>query len=176
LRQFPIKHIVQVVRYAWQHDKAIVLSMLSRAAAMTVIAVIGVVLPKLIIDEITGQNRLEVLVGIVLFAAALIFVCNFISSNASAKVWYRIVMLRLKLVLQRGRKLMGMDYQMTEDPAVQDKLARSNKAAADRISKTGCAVSEIMGGLFHFVEFLLTANRLHFYRDSLCVPSSPASA
>ena len=150
-------NIFRVIRHAWENDRAIVLIMLFRAFTATVISLVSVHLSKLIIDEITGQNRLEVLAGIVLFAAVLIFVCNFISSNASAKVWYRIVMLRLKLVLQRGRKLMGMDYQMTEDPAVQDKLARSNKAAADRISKTGCAVSEIMGGLFHFVpNFLLT--------------------
>lgn len=151
------KNIIRIIRHAWENDRAIVLIMLFRAFTATVISLVSVHLSKLIIDEITGQNRLEVLAGIVVSAAFVIFVCNLISSNASAKVWYRIVMLRLKLVLQRGRKLMGMDYQMAEDPAVQDKLARSNKAAADKISKTGCAVSEIMGGLFHFVpNFLLT--------------------
>ena len=150
-------NIFRIIRHAWENDRAIVLIMLFRAFTATVISLVSVHLSKLILDEITGQNRLEVLAGIVISAAALIFVCNLISSNASAKVWYRIVMLRLKLVLQRGRKLMGMDYQMTEDPSVQDKLARSNKAAADKISKTGCAVSEVMGGLFHFVpNFLLT--------------------
>jgi len=151
------KNIIRIIRHCWEQDRAIVLVMLFRALTTSVISLVSVYLTKLIIDEITGQNRLEVLAGIVIGAALVIFVCNLISSNASAKVWYRIVMLRLKLVLQRGRKLMGMDYQMTEDPEVMDKLARSNKAAADRISKTGCAVSEIMGGLFHFVpNFLVT--------------------
>ena len=147
------KNIWRIIRHCWEQDRAIVLVMLFRALTTSVISLVGVYLTKLIIDEITGQNRLEVLAFIVVSAALVILLCNIVGSNASAKVWYRIVMLRLKLVLQRGRKLMGMDYQMTENPDVMDKLARSNKAAAGHI----CAVSEIMGGLFHFVpNFLVT--------------------
>ena len=149
------KNIWRIIRHCWEQDRAIVLVMLFRALTTSVISLVGVYLTKLIIDEITGQNRLEVLAFIVVSAALVILLCNIVGSNASAKVWYRIVMLRLKLVLQRGRKLMGMDYQMTENPDVMDKLARSNKAASDRISKSGCAVSEIMGSLFHFVPNLL---------------------
>ena len=149
------KNIWRIIRHCWEQDRAIVLVMLFRALTTSVISLVGVYLTKLIIDEITGQNRLEVLAFIVVSAALVILLCNIVGSNASAKVWYRIVMLRLKLVLQRGRKLMGMDYQMTENPDVMDKLTRSNKAASDRISKSGCAVSEIMGSLFHFVPNLL---------------------
>jgi len=143
------KNIIRIIRHCWEQDRAIVLVMLFRALTTSVISLVSVYLTKLIIDEITGQNRLEVLAGIVIGAALVIFVCNLISSNASAKVWYRIVMLRLKLVLQRGRKLMGMDYQMTEDPEVMDKLAgptrqlptgSPKRAAPSARSWAGCSI------------------------------------
>jgi len=122
--------------------------MLSRAAAMTVIAVIGVVLPKLIIDEISGQNRLLILFAIVIVLSLAILLCNLISSDSSSKGWYRVVMLRLGLALQRGKKLMGMDFEHVENPKILDKLEQSNKAVSTYISKSGCAVSQILLDLF----------------------------
>ena len=75
------KNIWRIIRHCWEQDRAIVLVMLFRALTTSVISLVGVYLTKLIIDEITGQNRLEVLAFIVVSAALVILLCNIVGSS-----------------------------------------------------------------------------------------------
>lgn len=149
------KNIFKIVHHAWKHDKALVFINLSKAVSDAIIALIGIYLSKIIIDELMGQNRLSNLVSITVTAALIIFVCNLIGSYADSKSWYRIVMLRLKLVSQRGEKLMKMDFENTENPEVLDKLERSNQSISTYISASSCAVTQIIGKVLAVVPNLL---------------------
>ena len=137
-------NISNILNHAWKYDKNLVIMELLRGLTGSVTALIGVSLSKIIIDELTGQSRIAYLVGVILTASVIIYVCNTMNSYVNSKAWYRIVMLRLRLVFQRGEKLMKMDFQNSEDPKVMDQLQRSNQAVSTRISQTGCACSQII--------------------------------
>lgn len=153
-----IKNIGKVLQHTWNYDRNLVIMHMFRAITDSVAAVIGVYLSKLIIDELTGEKRPQALAGIVLGASAVVCCCHLVGSLVESKAWYRIVMVRIRLAMQRGEKLMKMDYGNTENPKVLDQLERSHRAVCVALSNGWCAVSRTLTLLIRRVpEQLITS-------------------
>lgn len=122
----------------------------------TIIAIINVYLVKLLVDEITTGRRPIVLIGIIFTAAVTILICTLLLTDVESKRWYRVVMIRLKFLLQRGEKLMTMDFETTENPAILDKFEKSKEAVREHISATGAGIEVILNTLFIQVAALFS--------------------
>ena len=150
-----VHYIFRVLRHTWESDRNLVIMHVFRAIAESIEAMIGVYLSKWIIDELMGANRLSRLAEIVVVSSILILGCNLVSSFVESRAWYRMVMVRIRLAMMRGEKLMKMGYQLAEDPKVLDKLERSHRAVCVRLSIGWCAVSSVIKILIHLVPGLL---------------------
>lgn len=139
-----LRNVVRILKHVWKYDRNLVLIQMVKALGEALVALIGVYLSKLIIDELMGQRRFPYLIGVILWSSVIIFLCGRLSRYVESQFWYRIVMLRLRMVFARGEKLMKMDFENTESPQVMDKLSRSDQAVSPRISGAGCAFSKLV--------------------------------
>ncbi len=116
----------------------------ANALVGVMIPLVNVVMPKYVIDELTGAQRPRVFVALVL----VILLLN--GGLALLNTWFNhrrgLANFRIKdgFDLMVGRKIMGMDYEKVEDP---DMLSRRERAIW---------VFENHGGIAWFVEALIT--------------------
>lgn len=97
-------------------------------------ALIVIFLPKMVIDEITTNKRIDVVFGILAITGVSLSLLRYIafwSQNrfTSEYVWF-------KTIIRSGEKFMSMDYQYTDDPDIMALNARAEeilKSAAQGI-------------------------------------------
>lgn len=131
----------------------------------SIIPFIGIVTPKLLIDELTILKRPKVLVLILIsfFIASAIF--NFFSWYMNAVADGRMIKVRMKFMNEMQRKTLIMDFEKTEDKDVLNKMENifekalgSNNRGIEGIYHR---MFEIGGALIAFIGYSTIILSLH---------------
>lgn len=96
---------------------------------------VPIVMPKLIIDELTGGGRVERVVTLAVLFGAALFITNGITGISygfgtipSGSMSIRFIALRIRFHARQNLKNMTLDYQKLEDPETLDMAQRAERA------------------------------------------------
>jgi ATP-binding cassette subfamily C protein len=96
---------------------------------------VPIVMPKLIIDELTGGGRIERVVTLAVLFGAALFITNGITGISygfgtipSGSMSIRFIALRIRFHARQNLKNMTLDYQKLEDPETLDMAQRAERA------------------------------------------------
>ncbi|MDR1439072.1 MAG: ATP-binding cassette domain-containing protein [Clostridiales bacterium] len=150
-----VSNIAFVANIAWRMRKSTFLYMAANMLCTAASGIAAVLLPKVLIDEILGNGRIDRIFICLACLAALIALARhfaFWSQNrfASEFIWFKTIILA-------GDRFVSMDYEKTDDPRVIELSARVEDilSKADQgILGTLAAMSDTAGAL---LPFLLSA-------------------
>lgn len=117
-----ISNLKYILGYAWKQDKILFLQCAIYTVLAPAVTFLGIFLPKFLIDELMGQQRIEVILIILASFFMLSSIANFIVSWLRNAYYPRVVKLRMDYISKISEKAMRMDFKNTEDPEVLNKI------------------------------------------------------
>lgn len=121
----------------------------------TILPFIAVFLPKLLIDELTGLQRIPLFVYLLLGSAGATIVCSILVQAGSNYQWPHSSLLRCRLMLLRGNKAMGIDYKLTEDADFLSTFEKARKATGERVNTERDSLMEYCNAIYFMPSYLL---------------------
>lgn len=107
---------------------------------------------KFVIDMITGEEGIEALLWLMGIFAAIQLVSTMLNTYYSSEIWWRFIDVRIKLIGEKNRKVMSIDFEHLENPDVMDCYQKANNACDN--NDTG--VEGMMRYLVSFVMSIAT--------------------
>lgn len=113
---------------------------------------IFVLFPKFILDELTGERRIDVLT--IILTAFFLFMITFdlIMTFLRAKIEPQFTILRFKYVREHSDVCMKLNFEHTEDPDVLNQVHMSSKA----LSGNNDGIEGIYRKMFSFISSIIT--------------------
>ena len=152
------------LREGWKYDKKYVLWLVMYQLVNSMIPVVGALLPKLVIDELTSAQRVERLVLYVGIFAGYLLLANALSSFFFWDGFTHRTNVAAEFDLWMHERLVQADFGMLESPAFHDMQAKAKKFLTCDYHGFGylldCAM-RILGQMFTLVglvAILLTLN------------------
>lgn len=100
---------------AWRWDKRLFICFGLYTIITALLPFIGIFTPKLLIDELMNQKRIEFLIIILVSFFLISAITNYLTSYLYALCYPRMTKLRFKYINMLQKKCMTMDFQHTED-------------------------------------------------------------
>lgn len=147
-----VKSISYGIRLAWQVDKSIFLNLSFYALLNAAQPILLVMAPKLILDELSGNRRIEVFAVILIFLLIGLIACAFGSEYSLGRYYPKERSFRLTLQHKLDEKCMKMQFSHTEDPNALDRL----EAARNAIYAWGDGLAVIPQELFRVISAVVT--------------------
>lgn len=107
---------------------------------------VPVVMPKLIIDELTGAGRSQAVLLYAVLFGTLLLICGGMATTSGNTISFRFIAVRLKLIARSGRKFMGMDFQNLEDPKILDMSQKGDRACDNNQNGLEGVMHRVQGG------------------------------
>jgi len=123
-----LRNIRFICRHYFHSARSIFLYLLMSVAAMLLIPVLGVYLPRVVVQAVTEGwefARLTLCVGIL---ASGIVLLNVLSTVSSMKYSEKVSHGRMEMMLVLEEVMMSCKYQLTEDPVWQTKIEEAGDA------------------------------------------------
>lgn len=149
-------NLIYIIKHIWLWDKNLFIHCFFYTILKSAYPFIAILLPKIIIDEIMGQKRPDYIIAILAAASVLSLVIFVLWTHLDDSTWYRHINIRCKFMLQQGRKVMGMPFEMTESPKVLDRFEKAKVAVGDRISSDNRGIEGITDRLLNIPSQLVT--------------------
>lgn len=111
----------------WKYDKKYVIWVFLYQIVNSMIPVVGALMPKFVIDELMGKQRIEVLVGYVLGFALYEFISNAFSNFLFWDEFSHRISVSSGSLLNLYRNLSYADYERLEDPAFLEMKEKARK-------------------------------------------------
>lgn len=92
---------------------------------------VPVVMPKLIIDQLTGAGTPRDIALLSAIFGLLLLIANGVTTASEISIQFRFINVRLKFIARSGQKFMTMDFQNLEDPKVLDISQKGDRACND---------------------------------------------
>ena len=121
------KGLMYFIREGWKYDKKYVIWVFLYQIVNSMIPVVGALMPKFVIDELMGQQRIEVLAGYVLGFALYAFVSNAFSNFLFWDEFSHRINVSSGSLLNLYRNLAYADYARLEDPAFLEMKAKARR-------------------------------------------------
>ncbi|MGL4336295.1 MAG: ATP-binding cassette domain-containing protein, partial [Turicibacter sp.] len=144
-----IKIICHFYKLAHQISKTYIPLLFTSALLKALVPFINIIMPKFIIDELMGAQRVDVLVPLVCVVAMGNMVLN-----ALNRYFEMVINVKNHEVLQQfdwvvGQKIMNLDFEKIEDPLVLDLKERAlfpikNQGALARLIQSGATIINIV--------------------------------
>lgn len=151
-----LDNIRYVIGFCWYNDGVLFSVCLFYTVFAGVMPFVGVLLPKYLIDELTGARRPIVFVMILTIAGIVALICRLGLDRVSCSQWRRVVRIRCKLMDLRGKKVMTMNFVNTEDPEILTKFEKSYIATGENISVDMRGVEAIIKNLIYLPSYILS--------------------
>ncbi len=117
-----ISNLKYILGYAWKKDKILFLQCGVYTILAPAVTFLGIFLPKFLIDELMGQQRINVVLGILVGFFLMTSFANYTVTWLKNSYFPRVVELRLDFITMLCDKSMRMDFKNTEDPDVLNKI------------------------------------------------------
>ncbi len=124
-KQSVLSNICFVSNLLWNFQKSAILCMLLNGIFSSVLPLFGILLPKLIIDELTGTGNKEYIFWMIGIGFGFVFIAKTITTIATNS--FSQITLWFKVLILSGEKYMAMDYALTDDPAMSDLNERAER-------------------------------------------------
>ncbi len=145
-----ISNVGFVIKLLWEFQKSGIIFMGLIAVFSAVAPIANIIIPKLIIDEMTTSQSVELIVSILVLGFGLVFVSKVIVSVSTNS--FSQVTLWFKVLISSGEKYMSMDYALTDEPKMLDLNERSERV----LKNAGEGILGILQKLFDICGLLLT--------------------
>lgn len=129
-----------LIKNIWKWDKALFSLCLIQIPAIVVIPLLGIYLPKIVIDSATKQLSTEQLLVNVGMPILVIIALNVLLSVASPITDWRSVGYRLKYGQLMTEKALDTDFENIDGPAGQEKIKKAQMSTMSNDSATEAAV------------------------------------
>lgn len=174
-----LSNLYWIFANSWKHDKLIFLYIALYSIFNSFSQLILVVLPKLVIDELTGGKRISTIMFIVLIFSCIYFISNGVIRWTENVSWPRYIVIRMKIKKIAALKFMTMKQANIENPSLLDLCERADAATTFNengfegmfrrstkifgviITLTGC-VSIIYTTNSYIIAFLLFLTLINF--------------
>lgn len=136
-----LSNVIYILDGIREYDKWLLLFVLVNVIFASFGQFVPVIMPKLIIDQLTnGGSAKTVIILSVAFGAAM-FLANGIANTSESSISTRFISVRLKFIARSGKKFMTTDFQNLENPKVLDMSQKGDRACnnnADGIEGIMC--------------------------------------
>ena len=169
--KFTLSNVYYIYRIIWQARKQLIFYSILFVLTTTLAPFVIIIIPKIIIDEITTLQRYNMVIywaGLMvvlhlIIANLQIFARNFVSLNA------KYMMIPMSIMF--NKKNMEMDYEYTEDPAVLDEKQKAaamllnpgTEETAGSIEGYIFAVNQCMVGILQLILCFLIISTFNVY-------------
>ena len=123
-----ISNLMYTLKQAWEIDKAAILSIAVYSLLNALYPFIGILAPKFLIDELTGQGRTEVIVGIIAGMLLLSLSCGYLIDSLRIGSNNKVGLLRHFFKKKINEKALTMKFEYTEEPDALDKLQTARES------------------------------------------------
>ncbi len=121
-------NILFVLKQVYRNQKAFVPMMVIQAIVGTFITFIWLFLSKIVIDQVTNNVSVSSFIYSLIFIVIAEIILMEVDSFLNFQNWWRIIHARMSFIPLRMKKLLNMDYENLEIPAVLDLSQRAEKA------------------------------------------------
>lgn len=171
---------IYLIRDLWKWDKVLFLLCFIQIPATVIIPLLGIYLPKIVIDSVISHVSISKLMINVGIPIASIVVLNVILNTSSSITNFRGISYRLKYIQMLTDKTIDTDFENIDGPVGQEKFEKanmttdSNSAATEAIVKVSVELfSNIIGFILYagiistihplIVVFLIASSLINYY-------------
>ena len=144
-----LDNLWSVTGFCWKNDRVLFVLCILNTLFEGIMPFVGVLLPKYLIDELTGAKRPMAFLVILGIAGIIALACRLGDDRVKCSLWRRVIRIRCRLMDIRGRKAMTMDFVNTEDPKILTQFEKSYIATGENISVDRRGVETIVKSLFY---------------------------
>lgn len=159
-----LDNLMFVFRYIWRWDRSVFLSVGFHSVFLAVSPFIWIFAPKLLIDELLGLKRVEVMVGILVSALAISAITNYSIAYSIGAFRMKMSNIRFNFIDIINDKAMEMDYRHTEDPKVLNDIHLAWRTVRNPYEGVGGVLQKIFTilgsiiGFFGYITIIMILN------------------
>lgn len=130
-----------IFKNVWKWDKGLFILIGISSISAVLIPFIGIFLPKLVIDELTGGVRIENLLSIIGIFTVILAVLSLASQYTTTMLFPKALSNRMKYICMVGHKTMATDYENIESPNGQTLLQKAVNALNNNSTGTEAIIN-----------------------------------
>lgn len=110
------KSLTFLWKYAWNVQKSYLVCLILYQITNTIPPLLIMFFPKVLLDELMGQNRISYLLTYIIIFSIVIFLMKFLSDFFKNTAFYKRCIILEKFQVELNTKLSKVDYACLEDP------------------------------------------------------------
>ena len=110
------KSLTFLWKYAWNVQKSYLVCLILYQITNTIPPLLIMFFPKVLLDELMGQNRISYLFTYIIIFSIVIFLMKFLSDFLKNTAFYKRCIILEKFQVELNTKLSKVDYACLEDP------------------------------------------------------------
>lgn len=110
------KSLTFLWKYAWNVQKSYLVCLILYQITNTIPPLLIMFFPKVLLDELMGQNRISYLLTYIIIFSIVIFLMKFLSDFLKNTAFYKRCIILEKFQVELNTKLSKVDYACLEDP------------------------------------------------------------
>ena len=146
------KGIGFLMRYTWRFEKRYILYQIARQILVAVVPLSDIIIPKYIIDELTGGKRVEVLLGWIGLLLAINLLGNWLINFFEGNTFVLKGKVFTKFQTMMADQLSKSDFERLEDPTFLDTKAKAEKF----LYADGQGFAAVLGSAFNILGQIFT--------------------
>lgn len=150
-------NILYLIKNLWHWDKPLFFLSTIQGPMAVAIALVGLVLPKMILDEISSGESLEGLILKMLLPLALFIGLSFLKTGIEQWVWVRKILFRMKYTLKIVEKGLYTDYENIDGAEGQERFSLAVLSTCSNQSATEHVVLVLVSLLSNSMGFIIYA-------------------
>jgi ABC-type multidrug transport system fused ATPase/permease subunit len=154
------ENILYLIKNIWKWDKSLFLLSLIQIPAIVIIPLLGIYLPKVLIDSIVAEvsiSQLMINIGIPILGIVILKIILEASSSGTIakKIYHRMKYVRLLMYKQ-----MDTDFENIDGPEGQEKVMKANMATKQNSAATEAVVATSIEFFSNILGFILYAGMI----------------
>lgn len=144
--------IKYLVTRTWELDKNIFLLFMGYTISNSATPLISIIIPTLVVGELSdgaNLNRIFAILSILLCGGIIL---NIVAELCRRVYWPKIIEVRMDFILQLNKKIMSLNYQLVENPEIQDEISKAKMA----IGTNTTGIEGILNQLFSVASNIVT--------------------
>lgn len=152
-----IQNSIYLVKNIWKWDKTLFLLCFLQIPATVIIPLLGIYMPKIVIDSATSHVSVSKLMLNVSIPVIGIIALNLLLNICSSITNFRGISYRLKYMQMIADKTMDTDYENIDSPAGQEKFMKANMSVDSNSSATEAILKVYVQLFSNIIGFILYA-------------------
>lgn len=121
-------NLLYIFRAAQKHDKLLLFFLIINNFVMLFSIILPIILPRYIIDGLIEGNEYKIILGYILLFAVGTIATSSLTYLLKSSIFVRSMTLRIKLIIESGKKFLSMKYMHFENPEILDLSERGDRA------------------------------------------------